>query len=122
MRGASCARASSGIDIPVALAVVLVFAASAFNTLRGHGEIYFDSISMFVLLLLLARYVEMRARHRSGALGDAAVDATPLLAERWRADGSLETVAAMSLLPGDRVHVAEGGTVPADGRAGLRPG
>ncbi|HEX5307227.1 MAG TPA: heavy metal translocating P-type ATPase, partial [Dyella sp.] len=104
-----------GIDLPVALAVALVFAASAWNTWRGAGEIYFDSVSMFVFLLLLARHIEMRARHRSGALGDAAVDAAPLLAERWRADGTLETVAALALLPGDRVHVAEGGTVPADG-------
>lgn len=104
-----------GIDLPVALAVLLVFAASSWNTWRGSGEIYFDSVSMFVFLLLLARHIEMRARHRSGALGDAAVDAAPLLAERWRADGTLETVAALALLPGDRVHVAEGGTVPADG-------
>ncbi|WP_431634920.1 heavy metal translocating P-type ATPase [Dyella sp. KULCS107] len=104
-----------GIDLPVALAVLLVFTASAWNTWRGSGEIYFDSVSMFVFLLLLARHIEMRARHRSGALGDAAVDAAPLLAERWRNDGTLETVAALALLPGDRVHVAEGGTVPADG-------
>jgi Cu2+-exporting ATPase len=105
-----------GIHLPVALAVLLVFLASTWATLRGHGEIYFDSISMFVFLLLAARYVELRARHRSGALGDAAIDATPLLAQRRRADGTLETVAALELAPGDRVHVAEGATVPADGR------
>ncbi len=104
-----------GIHLPVALAVVLVFFASVFATLRGHGEIYFDSISMFVFLLLVARHVELRARQRSGALGDASIDATPLLAQRRSADGRLETVAAMELAPGDRVHVAEGATVPADG-------
>lgn len=104
-----------GINLPVALAVGLVFVASTLNTLRGDGEIYFDSVSMFVFLLLGGRYLELRSRHRSGALGDAAVDATPLLAERRRADGELETVAAITLLPGDRVHIAEGATVPADG-------
>jgi P-type Cu2+ transporter len=104
-----------GINLPVALAVALVFFASTFNTLRGSGEIYFDSVSMFVFLLLGGRYLELRSRHRSGALGDAAIDASPLLAERRRDDGELETVAAITLLPGDRVHVAEGGTVPADG-------
>lgn len=104
-----------GINQPVVLAVTLVFVASAINTLRGSGEIYFDSVSMFVFLLLVGRYVEMRARHRSDALGDAAIDATPLLAERRGADGSLETVAALALLPGDRVRIAEGATVPADG-------
>ncbi|MGH8157637.1 MAG: heavy metal translocating P-type ATPase [Rhodanobacter sp.] len=104
-----------GIHLPVALAVALVFLASTFNTLRGSGEIYFDSVSMFVFLLLTARYVELRARHRSGALGDATIDATPLLAQRRRSDGELETVAAITLLAGDHVHLAEGSTIPADG-------
>jgi len=108
-------RRQLGINLTVALAVLLVFLASTINTLRSSGEIYFDSVSMFVFLLLAARYVELRARHRSGALGDAAIDATPLLAERRRADGSLETVAAIELVAGDRVHIAEGTTVPADG-------
>ena len=104
-----------GINLPVALAVALVFLASTFNTLRGSGEIYFDSVSMFVFLLLGGRYLELCSRHRSGALSDAVIDASPLLAERRRADGELETVAAITLLPGDRVHIAEGSTVPADG-------
>lgn len=104
-----------GINLPVALAVWLVFLASMINTLGGSGEIYFDSVTMFVFLLLGGRYVELRSRHRSGALGDAAIDGAPLLAQRRRADGELETVAAIGLLPGDRVHIAEGTRVPADG-------
>ena len=108
-------RRTLGINLPVALAVGLIFIASSFNTVRGHGEIYFDSISMFVFVLLGARYLELRSSQHSRALGDAAIDATPLLATRRRADGELETVAAMILQPGDLVHVAEGRTVPADG-------
>ncbi|MFZ0872850.1 MAG: cation-transporting P-type ATPase, partial [Rhodanobacter sp.] len=108
-------RRQLGINLSVALAVLLVFLASTVNTLRGSGEIYFDSVSMFVFLLLAARYVELRARHRSGALGDAVIDARPLLAERRRPDGGLETVASIELVAGDRVHIAEGSTVPADG-------
>jgi Cu2+-exporting ATPase len=104
-----------GINLPVALAVALVFAASTFSTLRGHGEIYFDSVSMFVFLLLGGRYLELRSSHRSGALGDAVMDTTPLLAQRLRADGRRDTVAAIELLAGDRVQVAEGETIPADG-------
>lgn len=104
-----------GIHLPVALAVLLVFTASAVNTVRGAGEIYFDSISMFVFLLLVGRYVELRARQLGNAQGDAAIDAAPMLAQRHRADGTIETVPALALLPGDRVHLAEGATVPADG-------
>ena len=104
-----------GINLPVALAVAVVFLASMFDTLRGNGEIYFDSVSMFVFLLLGARYLELRSRLRSGAQADAVIDTVPLLARRRRADGELETVAALALLPGDRVHIDEAGTVPADG-------
>lgn len=104
-----------GVNLPVALAVLLIFLASAFNTLRGSGEIYFDSVSMFVFLLLAARYLELRSRQRSDASGDAVIDATPLLAQRRRSDGKLETVAALDLSSGDCVHIADGATVPADG-------
>jgi Cu2+-exporting ATPase len=104
-----------GINLPVALAIALVFVASVINTLRGSGEVYFDSVSMFVFLLLGARYLELRSRHRGDARGDALLDATPLLAQRRRADGELETVAAISLANGDCVHIDDGGTVPADG-------
>jgi Cu2+-exporting ATPase len=71
---------------------------------------------MFVFLLLLGRHLEMRARHRSGELTDALARLTPAHADRVRADGSLERVAATELAAGDRVHVAEGAVVPADGR------
>ena len=104
-----------GINLPVALAIALVFLASMVNTLRGSGEVYFDSISMFVFLLLAARYLELRSRHHASAQGDALIDATPLLAQRRRKDSKLETVAALSLVAGDRVHIEDGGTVPADG-------
>jgi len=104
-----------GINLPVALAIALVFAASVINTLRGSGEVYFDSVSMFVFLLLVGRYIELRSRHRGDAGGDALLDATPLLAQRRRADGELETVPAMTLASGDCVHIDDGGTVPADG-------
>lgn len=104
-----------GINLPIALAIGLVFLASAFNTVRGTGEIYFDSVSMFVFLLLTARYIELRARHHGNARSDAAIDAAPLLAQRVDADGTLTTVPALALRAGDRVHIAEGATIPADG-------
>jgi Cu2+-exporting ATPase len=116
-------RGHGGIDVPVALAVLLIYGAGAVSALRGSGEVYFDSVSMFVFALLLGRHLELRARHRHRALGEAAADAVPLVAERRRDDGSLECVAVAELAPGDRVHVAEGGVVPADGvldNAGVR--
>lgn len=104
-----------GMDVPVALAIALIYAASVTEALRGAGDVYFDSVSMFVFFLLIGRYLEMRARHRAGDLTDALARSTPAFAERYRSDGSLERVGSVELVAGDRVHVAAGSTVPADG-------
>ncbi|WP_395683255.1 heavy metal translocating P-type ATPase [Dokdonella sp.] len=104
------------MDVPVALAIALIYAASVFEAVRGGSEVYFDSVSMFVFLLLLGRQLEMRARHRAGDLGDALARLTPAFAERIREDGSIERVGALELVAGDRVSVATGASVPADGR------
>ncbi|HEX7112585.1 MAG TPA: heavy metal translocating P-type ATPase metal-binding domain-containing protein, partial [Mizugakiibacter sp.] len=104
-----------GMDVPVGLAIALVYAASLVEALRGGAEVYFDSVGMFVFFLLTGRYLEMRARHRAGDVTDALARLAPACADRVRADGALERIGAIELLPGDRVHVAEGAAVPADG-------
>ncbi|MEO8124546.1 MAG: heavy metal translocating P-type ATPase, partial [Burkholderiales bacterium] len=104
-----------GMDVPVAIAIALIYAASLVQALRGGGEVYFDSVSMFVFLLLGGRYLEMRARHRAGNLADAMARLAPAFADRLRADGTLERVGVPELTPGDRVHVAQGMRLPADG-------
>jgi Cu2+-exporting ATPase len=105
-----------GMDVPVALAIALIYLASLVEALRGGAEVYFDSVSMFVFFLLVGRWLEMRARHHAGDLSDALARLAPAVAQRLREDGALETVGASELVAGDRVHVAEGALVPADGR------
>lgn len=102
------------MDVPVACAIAIIYLASVAGAIRGGGEVYFDSVSMFVFFLLLGRFCELRARHRSCALSDALVRAAPMVADRYR-DGLIERVPALDLEPGDRVHISEGGAVPADG-------
>jgi len=104
-----------GMDVPVAIAIALIYAASLIEAWRGGAEVYFDSVSMFVFFLLTGRYLEMRARHRAGDLNDALARLAPTMAERIRDDGSLERVGAIELAPGDRVLVPAGGIIPADG-------
>ena len=111
----SLRAAQMGMDVPVSLAVAMIYAASLVVALRGGVDVYFDSVSMFVFFLLCGRYVEMRARHRAGDLTDAIARLTPAFAERRCPDGTLQRVAASELAPGARVHVAAGESVPADG-------
>ena len=111
----SLAARRLSMDVPVAAAIALIYAASLIEALRGGGHVYFDSVSMFVFFLLAGRYLEMRARHHAGDLVDALARLTPSFADRRREDHSLERVGVHELHAGDRVHVGEGGLVPADG-------
>ena len=106
-----------GMDVPVALGIGAAFAASVLATLRSSGAVYFDSVTMFVFLLLAARYFEMIARSRALAMQEQLALRAPLFAERltgW--PGTIaEKVAAAALREGDYVRIGVGATVPADG-------
>lgn len=49
------------MDWPVALGIIVAFIPSAIATFNQQGEVYFESISMFVAFLLTARYLEFCA-------------------------------------------------------------
>lgn len=104
-----------GMDLPVSITLALTFIASAWATVSGSGEIYFDTVTMFAFLLLGGRYLEMIARHKAGESAEALVKLIPNVASRIEADGSEQMVAVMELRPGDRVRVRPGESIPADG-------
>jgi Cu2+-exporting ATPase len=104
-----------GMDVAVALAVVLAYAGSVVELVTHGRDVWFESIAMFVFFLSVGRYLEMRARHRAGDETGALARAAPMLADRIGADGALVRVGARELAPGDRVRVAVGAGVPADG-------
>ncbi|OZI36790.1 hypothetical protein CEG14_16555 [Bordetella genomosp. 1] len=72
---ASLRQARAGMDVPVALGIVGAFLPSAWATWRQAGEVYFDSVTMFVAFLLAARYLELCARQRVGGADAAALGA-----------------------------------------------
>jgi len=105
-----------GMDVPVSLAIGAGYFASVWVTFVGGPEVYFDSISMFAFFLLVARHVEMNARHKANATTDALARLVPASALRLEPDGSVLEVLSRELQPGDRVLVRAGASVPADGR------
>jgi Cu2+-exporting ATPase len=107
-----------GMDVPVALGIAVAFGASVYATLAGRGEVYFDSVTMFVFFLLCGRYLEMRARQKAAASLEHLDRAIPLAAHRLKrfpASYEVEEVPALSLARGDLVLVKPGEAVPADG-------
>ena len=110
-----------GMDVPVALGVGAAFAASVWATLIAAGEVYFDSVTMFVFFLLTGRYLEMMARQKAARSVETLARAIPAFATRlpgWplsTADIAGERVAVAELHAGDAVQIKPGETVPADG-------
>ena len=110
-------RRMLGMDVPVALGVGTAFSASVYSTFSGHGEVYYDSVTMFVFLLLTGRFLEMNARRRAGAAVEELVKLIPAATTRlanWPARDE-EQVPVARLAVGDHVLVRPGETLPADG-------
>ncbi|SDH09812.1 heavy metal translocating P-type ATPase [Propionivibrio dicarboxylicus] len=107
-----------GMDVPVALGVGAAFAASLWATLSGSGEVYFDSVTMFIFFLLGGRYLEMTARQRAVSVTEALARLRPAFAARvpgFPAVRTVERVVVDDLAPQDVVLVRPGETIPADG-------
>jgi len=105
-----------GMDVPVALALSLAFIAGTMNLIRGDGQTYFDSITMFVAFLLLARYVELRARHSASGGAEALVRQIPATCERLNPDSNeIKIIPVVRLAIGDHVRVSPGNVIPVDG-------
>ncbi len=104
-----------GMDVPVALGLAAAFGASLLATVRGIGEVYYDSVTMFVAFLLLARYLELRVRQASRSGAEMLARQLPATCEQLFPDGTVRRVPVARLAPGDRVRVRAGEIVPADG-------
>jgi Cu2+-exporting ATPase len=109
-------RRRVGMDVPVALALLLAWLPSVVNTFRGAGEVYFDSVGMFVFFLTAGRFIEMSVRHRGASAAEALARSLPSRVTRLLADGGRELVAATSLVAGDRFVVPKGGVIAVDAR------
>ncbi len=104
-----------GMDVPVSLGIGIAFVSSTIATILGQGEIYFDSVVMFVFLLLISRYFEWMARQRSSESVERLAHALPMMANRLDDEGNDSLVAASLLNIGDIVLIRPGETIPADG-------
>ncbi|GAA6140772.1 cation-translocating P-type ATPase [Hydrogenophaga sp. 5NK40-0174] len=113
-------RVRVGMDTPVSLGILVSFLTSSAATFDPSGpwggEVWFDSMSMFVFFLLGGRYLELKARDRTAGALDELMNRLPEAAERQRDDGQFETVSARRLLVGDVVRVAAGMAFPGDGK------
>lgn len=103
------------MDVPIALGITGGFAHGVYNTLKGGGVVYFDSVTALIFLLLAGRWVQMRQQRRAADSAELLVALAPSSARRVADDGSVREVPVEALVPGMRVEVRAGETFPADG-------
>ncbi|MDC1210398.1 heavy metal translocating P-type ATPase [Porticoccaceae bacterium] len=108
------------MDVPVALAIALAYSASLWATLRGGGEVYFDSITMFSFFLLLGRFAEQRIRDKNLLLLNRGTLLPPVATQIFPQDefseSKAETQVPIKMLSaGDFIRVNAGQIIPCDG-------
>ncbi|MBU6414446.1 MAG: cation-translocating P-type ATPase [Planctomycetes bacterium] len=108
------------LDAPISLALLAGGVWSGYTTIRGHGEVYFDSVSVLIFALLIGRYVQHRQQLWAADSVELLFSLTPGSARRVKGNVrgktvEVEPVSVLSLTAGDVVEVLVGESVPVDG-------
>ena len=102
----------------IALGTLTAYGWSAYSVLTGkaehHHDLYFESAGMIITLILVGRYLEARARRRSGRAIEELMKLRPSRATAIINEVEVEIDAA-ALQPGMIALVKPGGIIPADG-------
>ena len=110
---------SVSMDLPVALGMLITFLLSSAATFEPHGlfggEVYYDSLTMFVFFLLTGRWLELRLRDRTAGALEALMNRLPDSVERLNNEGNYERVAVRRVLVGDLIRITPSESFPADG-------
>jgi len=96
-----------------AYSVLVTFAPALIPA--ASRAVYYEAAAVIVVLILLGRSLEARARGRAGAAIARLVGLQPRTARRLGPEGA-EEVPVASLMPGDRVQVRPGERLPVDGK------
>ena len=103
-----------GPDVPIALALVGAYLASTFATFGQSGEVYFDSVCMFIFFITLGRTLERDLRTRAELRIRSLHGRVPQIAHRIEEHGTREVPVA-DIRKGDVVAIHPGEAIPADG-------
>jgi len=103
------------MDLPIAVGLATGAVSGAINTVRGTGEVYFDSVAVLVFLLLAGRWIQLRQQRASHDAVEMLYSMTPSTARLVEDDATTRDVPVEVVTPGDLVEVRAGESVPADG-------
>jgi heavy metal translocating P-type ATPase len=102
------------LDSVLATAFPEIFPTSIRN-MHGTVPVYFEAAAVITTLVLLGQVLELRARQKTSGAIRALLNLAPKQTHRVAADGSEQDVALEQIVPGDRMRVRPGESVPVDG-------
>ncbi|MCC6157511.1 MAG: heavy metal translocating P-type ATPase [Deltaproteobacteria bacterium] len=102
------------MDLPIAIGLAAGFFGGALNTVRGVGEVYFDSVTVLIFLLLVGRWLQTRQQRQAADAAELLFSLAPTSARRIE-DGVVTVVPLEALKAGDLIEVRAGETIAADG-------
>ncbi|MCP1659831.1 heavy metal translocating P-type ATPase [Neisseria perflava] len=109
----------AGMDTPIALAIVMTFAAGVYSLATNAGQgMYFESIAMLLFFLLGGRFMEQIARRKAGDAAERLVKLVPAFCHKLNAypdSEAAEEAAVVKLQSGDVILVKPGEVIPVDG-------
>lgn len=104
----------ANMDLPVALAITGAYFASTYHTILGQGEIYFDSVTMFIFFLSISRFLEFLTRRRAQLNEIQFARLLPEAVEKYNSKQlELHPLAAVQI--GDVLRILPGQTIAVDG-------
>lgn len=102
------------MDLPIALGIGAGFAWGTHNTIMGVGEVYFDSVTALIFLLLVGRWLQHRQQRMAAQATELLYSLSPSKARRVQGS-DIREVPVEALKEGDCIEVRAGETVPVDG-------
>jgi Cu2+-exporting ATPase len=102
------------MDLPITIGILAGFTQGAVNTVRGAGEIYFDSVTALIFFLLVGRFLQRRQQRRAASSTELLFSLAPSTARLVDSEG-VRAVPIEALGPGATVEIRAGDSVPADG-------
>ncbi|UJF23986.1 cadmium-translocating P-type ATPase [Suttonella sp. R2A3] len=104
----------ANMDLPIAVATLGAYTASVYHTVIGKGEIYFDSVTMFIFFISISRFLEFMARRRARLNDIRYAKLLPDAVEKC-IDGEVQLVPLTTVQPNDEIIVRATHTIPVDG-------
>src|SRR3989338_6452620 len=104
------------MDLPIAIGLSVTYAYSLYVTVGASktGEVYFDTVTNLIFVILIGRYLEGMFRHQAISATKRLMELQPRVAIVMR-EGEEQMTPIRGVKPGDQVLIKHGYQVPVDG-------